>query len=129
MGVAVIANALKSPRCHLSRVELAGKFDDDGLKLMGRALKTNESVRTISITSSEHLTAIGGEAILRAALSLSASDSWESIAKNNHTLKSDIVAERHASTMGDDMILQLRDITTVDPRRTMQNKAWHFINT
>jgi hypothetical protein len=123
----MLSHAIKNPKCNLSRLDLTGKFDDDGLKCMGRALKTNQSVRTIFIHSSAELTAVGGEALLRAARD-DEMESWITIANSNHTLKSVIVAGRHIESMGNELTLQLRDITTLDPHQTIQSKAWRYVN-
>lgn len=94
---------------------------------MGRALRTNQSVRTIFIHSFVELTAVGGEALLRAAQD-DEMQSWKTIANSNHTLKSVIVVGRHIESMGNNLTLQLRDITTLDPHQIIQSKAWHYVN-
>ncbi|KAL7518448.1 hypothetical protein ACHAWX_003271 [Stephanocyclus meneghinianus] len=61
------APSLVNLKLGLSNFNHMGKFDDDGLKCMGRALRTNQSVHTMFIHTFAELTAVGGEALLRAA--------------------------------------------------------------
>lgn len=70
---------------------------------------------------------MGGEALLRAARD-DEMQLWKTNANSNHTLKSVIVAGRHIESMGKNLTLQLRDITTLDPHQTIQSKAWHYVN-
>eukprot|EP00804_Cyclotella_cryptica_P019407 CCRYP_006595-RA/>CCRYP_006595-RA protein AED:0.01 eAED:0.01 QI:154/1/1/1/1/1/2/155/461 len=127
VGMSMISHAIRNPKCSLSRLDLTGKFDDDGLDCVGRALKANQSVRTIFINSSAELTSVGGKALLRAARDDEV-ELWASVANSNHTLKSVIIAGRHLESMGNELTLQLRDITTLDPHKTIQSKAWHYVN-
>eukprot|EP00804_Cyclotella_cryptica_P004329 CCRYP_017992-RB/>CCRYP_017992-RB protein AED:0.04 eAED:0.04 QI:158/1/1/1/0.5/0.33/3/2039/496 len=122
-----LANILQSPNCNISRLELCGSFGDEGVEFLAEALKTNRTVKTISIGVTENLSDRGGRQILRACQDIDGTGSWSSVTRSNHTLRSVFISEKHAPRMSSGLICKLQSLTSEDPRRTLQNKAWNFI--
>ena len=73
-----LANILQSPNCNISRLELCGSFGDEGVEFLADALKTNRTVKTISIGHSENFSDRGGRGIIRACKDRDGSGSWTS---------------------------------------------------
>lgn len=122
-----LANILQSPNCNISRLELCGTFGDDGVEFLAEALKTNRTVKTITIGMSVGLSDRGGRQILRACRDIDGTGSWNSVIGSNHTLRNVFISEKHAPRMSAGVLNQLQNLTTEDPHRTLQNKAWNFI--
>ncbi|KAL7480329.1 hypothetical protein ACHAW6_006025 [Cyclotella cf. meneghiniana] len=122
-----LARILQSPNCNISRLELCGRFGDEGVEFLAEALKSNHTVKTISIGVSENLSDRGGRHILRACQDIDGTGSWSSVTRSNHTLRSVFISEKHAPRMSAGLISKLQSLTSEDPRRTLQNKAWNFI--
>lgn len=122
-----LARILQSPNCNISRLELCGSFGDEGVECLAEALKSNRTVKTISIGVSENLSDRGGQHILRACQDIDGTGSWSSVTRSNHTLRSVFISEKHAPRMSAGLISKLQSLTSEDPRRTLQNKAWNFI--
>lgn len=122
-----LANILQSPNCNISRLELCGSFGDEGVEFLAEALKTNRTVKTISIGVSQDLSDRGGRHILQACQDVDGNGSWNSVVHSNHTLRNVFISEKHAPRMSVVVLNQLQSLTTEDPQRTLQIKAWNFI--
>ena len=122
-----LANILQSPNCSISRLELCGSFGDEGVEFLGEALKTNRTVKSISIGMSENLSDRGGRRILQACQDVDGTGSWSSVIRSNHNLRSVFISEKHAPRMSAEVLNQLQSLTIEDPHRTLQKKAWCFI--
>lgn len=122
-----LANILQSPNCNISRLELCGSFGDEGIEFLADALKTNRTVKNISIGVTQDLSDRGGRQILQACQDVEGTGSWNSIVRSNHTLRSVFISERHAPRMSAGVLNQLQSLTTEDPHKTLQIKAWNFI--
>ncbi|KAL7521351.1 hypothetical protein ACHAWX_006021 [Stephanocyclus meneghinianus] len=122
-----LARILQSPNCNISRLELCGSFGDEGVEFLAEALKSNRTVKTISIGVSENLSDRGGRHILRACQDIDGTGTWSSVTRSNHTLRSVFISEKHAPRMSAGLISKLQSLTSEDPHRTLQNKAWNFI--
>ena len=123
-----LANILHSPNCNISRLELGGRFGDDGVEFLAETLKTNRTLKTITIGVSEDLSDRGGRMILQACKDVDGMGSWNSVVvHSNHTLRSVFISEKHAPRMSEVVLTQLQSLTTEDPQRTLQSKAWKFI--
>lgn len=75
---------------------------------------------------SGHLTNIGGQAILKVVQGQD--ETWQQIISSNNTLQSVYVSDRAGSTMSMSVLTKLQSITTVNPHRTLQSKAWNYID-
>lgn len=122
-----LANILQSPNCSISRLELCGTFGDEGVEFLAEALKTNRTVKTISIGMSQDLSDRGGRQIIRVCQDIDGRGSWNSVIRSNHTLRSVFISEKHAPRMSAGVLNQLQSLTTEDPHKTLQNKAWNFV--
>ena len=125
MGLGNLAVVLAKKGCNVSRLDLGGRFGDEGVKILAEALKVNRSLRTITISFSENLTEVGGHAILSA---VDGTESWESATRGNNVLRSVYISEGPNVSISKDLILKLEDITNVDPHLTCQNKVWRYID-
>ena len=81
--LATLSNILQTPQCNISRLELDGQFGDEGILLLSEALKTNATVRTITIGYSENLTDVGGNALLQVSKDVYGTGTWESVTESN----------------------------------------------
>jgi hypothetical protein len=122
-----LANILQCPNCNISRLELCGSFGDEGVEFLAEALKTNRTVKTISIGVSENLSDRGGRKIIQVCQDIDGTGSWNSVMSSNHTLRSVFVSEKHAPRMSAGVLNQLQSLTMEDPHKTLQVKAWKFI--
>eukprot|EP00970_Alexandrium_tamarense_P003647 scaffold571_cov175-Alexandrium_tamarense.AAC.5 len=127
--LATLSNILQTPQCNISRLELDGQFGDEGILLLSEALKTNATVRTITIGYSENLTDVGGNALLQVSKDVYGTGTWESVTESNNTLKSVYISERVAGTVSQSLITTLQTLTNEDPHRTLQSKVWKYLQT
>ncbi len=124
-GILHLSNTLKASSCNISRLEIGGRFGDDGMISIAEALRTNLSIRKIDIGMAEGFTDLGGRAILRAVQGQD--ESLTSKIESNHTLQNVYITERAGMFMSQDLRTKLQSITNVDPHPTLQNKAWGYI--
>ena len=126
-GIRDLSNVLRGKDCKISRLDISGTFGDEGLLSIAEALKTNQSLRAIDIGNSVNLTDLGGRAILRVtSLDL---DSWKRIMASNNTLKSVYLKSRPPPLrVSQDIQNALRNITSVDPIPTLQQKVWQYVD-
>lgn len=80
----------------------------------------------MDIGVSLHLTDIGGRALLNAVQGKD--NSWQSIISSNHVLQNVYISDKAAGMLSNSIISQLQSITAVEPQRTIQSKAWTFID-
>jgi len=124
-GLRELANSIKGDGCNVARLEVCGRFGDEGMLSIADAMMVNQSLRTIDIGMSERLTDRGGQAILQVVQGQN--ESWQSMITSNNTLQSVYISEKAGSAMSKSLLTNLQAITTVDPHRTLQNKAWNYI--
>jgi len=125
-GLGELANSIKGEDCNIARLEICGRFGDEGMLSIAEALTTNQLLRTIDVGMSERLTDIGGRALLQVVQGQD--ESWQSTTSSNHTLQSVYISDRAGSAMSKSLLTKLQTVTTVDPHRTLQNKAWNYID-
>eukprot|EP00571_Detonula_confervacea_P015148 CAMPEP_0172308182 /NCGR_PEP_ID=MMETSP1058-20130122/8865_1 /TAXON_ID=83371 /ORGANISM="Detonula confervacea, Strain CCMP 353" /LENGTH=505 /DNA_ID=CAMNT_0013020545 /DNA_START=37 /DNA_END=1554 /DNA_ORIENTATION=- len=125
-GIGELANTVKGSCCNISCLEIGGIFGDEGMLSIAEALKTNRSIRKIDIGMTERLTDRGGQGILQVVQGQD--ESWQSKTTSNHTLQSVYISDRAGSSMSKSLLMGLQSITKADPHRTLQGKAWNYIN-
>ncbi|KAL7546173.1 hypothetical protein ACHAWF_009515 [Thalassiosira exigua] len=125
-GLGQLAEIIKKKDCKLGRLEICGNFSDEGVVQIAEALKSNQSIRTLDLGMSENLTDFGGEAILQVVHGRD--DSWESATTSNHTLQNVYISDIAGSSMCKELLAKLQSITNVDAHKTLQNKAWKYID-
>lgn len=124
-GVRKLANFINSQDSKITRLEIGGRFGDEGVICIAEALATNQSIRTIDIGMADGLTDIGGQALLKAVQG--EDDSWKSKIASNHTLQHVYISDRAGLVMTKNLRSKLQSITTVNPHQTIRNKAWGYI--
>lgn len=125
-GLGQIANCIKRKDCNISRLEICGRFRDEGMMSIAEALRNNQSIRTINVGMYERLTDLGGQAILKVVQG--EDESWQNKTASNHTLQNVYISDRAGLSMSKSILTKLQSITTVDPHRTLKNKAWNYMN-
>lgn len=125
-GIGELANIVKGGYCNITRLEISGRFGDEGMLTIAEALRTNHSIRKMDIGMSERLTDRGGRAILRAVQGQD--ETWQSKITSNHTLQSVYVSEKAGLSMSKSLRTKLQFITNVDPHQTEKRKAWDYIH-
>jgi len=125
-GLGDLAKTIRRKDCNIARLEISGRFGDEGMLSIADALKTNRSLRTIDVGMSERITDRGGRTILQVAQGQD--KSWQSKTTSNHKLQSVYISDRAGSNMSKSLLTKLQTITAVDPHRTLQNKAWDYID-
>jgi len=150
-GLGQIANCIKRKDCNISRLEICkslfnffhfppsviisltflfvvagGRFRDEGMMSIAEALRNNQSIRTINVGMFERLTDLGGQAILKVVQG--EDESWQNKTASNHTLQNVYISDRAGLSMSKSILTKLQSITTVDPHRTLKNKAWNYMN-
>ena len=124
MGIQILTTVIGREESNISRLDLGGRFGDDGLKILADALVINRSIKTITIGFSKNLTNVGGQAILDA---VEGTGSWHSIIRSNHTLRSVYISDRPNVTISKALALKLQCITNFNPHHTLQSKVWRYI--
>lgn len=153
IGLGEIALAVRTPDCNVRRLDLSGNFGNSGVKIFAEALKTNRSLRTVSFGCHKPLDDVGGRILLNVVDPFSSiendddhhhhrnhcdspcsrpavasrSSEWERVGRSNHTLQSIYILDRPTVTVNKDLITRLQSISTSDPHRTLQEKAWRHI--
>jgi hypothetical protein len=123
-----LSNIIREEDCKISRLEISGTFGDNGLQSIAEALKTNRSLRFIDIGNSVNLTDSGGRAILSVTC-VDVNSSWKCIMASNNTLKSVCLKSRLPPLLiSQDIQHALRNITSLDPLPTLQQKVWQFVD-
>ena len=85
---------LKRSDCNMRRLDLAGNFGNNGIKILAEALKTNQSIKTITLGCHKSLNDVGAQALLRVADPFSDTTiankktEWEDVKKSNNSLQS-----------------------------------------
>ena len=79
----------------------------------------------MDIGMSLNLTDMGGRALLNAVQGKD--NSWQSTISSNHVLQSVYISDK-AGMLSKSIITQLQSITAVGLQRTIQSKAWTFID-
>ena len=67
VGIGELANVLKRNDCSVRRLDLGGNFGNNGIKILAEALKTNQSIKTITLGCYKNLNDVGAEALLSVA--------------------------------------------------------------
>ena len=80
----------------------------------------------MDIGMSLNLTDMGGRALLNAVQGKD--NSWQSTISSNHVLQSVYISDKAGMYMSKSIITQLQSITAVGLQRTIQSKAWTFID-
>jgi len=141
IGLGEIAIVVRTKHCNVRRLDLSGNFGNSGVKIFAEALKTNESLKTVSFGCYKHLDDIGGQVLLNVVDPFSLlnnvddnpssqptrSSEWENVKRSNHTLQSIYILDRPTVTMNKDLITKLQSISTSDAHHTLQKKVWHHI--
>ncbi len=133
IGIGELANVFKRKDCSVRRLDLAGNFGNKGVKILAEALKTNQSIKTITLGCHNNLSDVGAQALLRVADPFSTTtnankkNEWDDVKKSNHTLQSVYILDRPSVTVSDELVTKLRSISTLPPHATFQTKTWHHI--
>lgn len=146
IGLGELALPLRRKSCTIRRLDLSGAFGNGGVGVFVEALKTNASVRTITLGCYKSLTDVGGKALLGVvdpfSLDPASNESssqpqssesgkkreWAEIQRSNHTLQSVYLLDRPSMTVTASIVDRLRSISTVDPHPTLQAKCWRHIS-
>lgn len=125
---------LKRSDCNMRRLDLAGNFGNNGIKILAEALKTNQSIKTITLGCHKSLNDVGAQALLRVADPFSDTTiankktEWEDVKKSNHSLQSVYILDRPSVTVSNELVTKLRSISNKKtPHETFQAKTWHHI--
>ncbi len=124
-GVGTLAVVLSKKACRLSRLDIGGRFGDNGIKILAEALKFNRTLKTITISHFQNLTDVGGQAVLSA---VDGSESWKSATCSNNVLRSVYISERSNTSMKKELLMKLQSLADVDPQQTLQNKVWRYMD-
>ncbi|KAL7436337.1 hypothetical protein ACHAXM_005135 [Skeletonema potamos] len=133
VGIGELANVLKRNDCSVRRLDLGGNFGNNGIKILAEALKTNQSIKTITLGCYKNLNDVGAEALLSVADPFSATTyanrktEWDSVKKSNHTLQSVYILDRPTVTVSDELVTKLRSLTSLQPHENFQTKTWRHI--
>lgn len=133
IGIGELANVLKRKHCSVRRLDLAGNFGNKGVKILAEALKTNQSIKTITLGCHKSLSDVGAHALLRVADPFSTTTNadkkteWDNVKQSNHSLQSVYILDRPTVTVSDEVITKLRSISSLQPHETFQAKTWHHI--
>ena len=135
IGIGELANAMKLSGCPVRRLDVGGNFGNDGVRILGEALKTNHSIKTITLGCYKNLNDIGAQALLRvvdpfSCPSITPADKeseWESVKTSNHTLQSVFILKRPSVTVSNELATKLQTISDLQPHQTFQLKAWKHI--
>eukprot|EP00986_Skeletonema_menzelii_P006765 scaffold2556_cov153-Skeletonema_menzelii.AAC.13 len=133
IGIGELANVLKRKDCNMRRLDLAGNFGNNGIKILAEALKTNQSIKTITLGCHKNLNDVGAQALLRVVDPFSNTTNankkaeWDDVKKSNHSLQSVYILDRPAVTVSDELVTKLRSISSLQPHETFQTKTWHHI--
>lgn len=133
IGIGELANVFKRTDCSVRRLDLAGNFGNKGVKILAEALKTNKSIKTITLGCHKNLNDVGAQALLRVAdpFSTTTDDDkkteWDNVKKSNHTLQSVYILDRPSVNVSVELITKLRSISSLQPHATFQAKTWHHI--
>lgn len=116
----------------MRRLDFSGDFGNNGIIFLADALKTNTSVRTITLGCCRHLDDLGGQYLLNVVdpfsqPALSKELEWKQVDKTNHTLQSIYILPRPLVTMNDELVTKLQSISTSNRHRTYQRKCWRHL--
>ena len=132
VGIGEIALVVRTKDCHVRRLDLSRDFGNSGVNIFAEALKTNTSLKTVSFGCYKNLNDVEGQVLLNVVDPFSQpthASEWESVKRSNHTLQSVYILDRPTVTVNQNLITKLQSISTLDPHRTLQKKAWHHIET
>jgi hypothetical protein len=129
VGIGELANVFKRKDCFVRRLDLCGNFGNNGIKILAEALKTNQSIKTITLGCYKNLNDVGARALLSVADPFSSTHAdkkseWDSVKKSNHTLQSVFILDRPTVSVSNDLITKLRLLSSLRPHQTLQTKAW-----
>lgn len=133
VGIGEIALVLRRKECGVRRLDLSGNFGNSGVKIVAEALKTNTSLKTVTIGCHKSLNDVGAQELLDVVDPFtepveSSSSEWDKVTASNHTLQSIYILDRPGTvTVSKDLIKKLQSISTLDAHRTLQSKCWHHI--
>ena len=116
----------------MRRLDFCGDFGNSGIKIFAEALKTNTSVRTVTLGCHRNLDDIGGQYLSGVVDPFSQPDlskelEWEEVIRSNHTLQSIYILHRPLTSVSESLIAKLRSISTSNPQRTYQRKCWSHL--
>ena len=132
VGIGELANVFKRDDCFMRRLDLGGQFGNNGIKILAEALKTNQSIKTITLGCYKNLNDVGAQALLEVVDPFSTTHSdrkseWDSVNKSNHTLQSVYILDRPTVTVNNELVTKLRSLSSLSPHQTLQTKAWTHI--
>mmetsp|Transcript_840 Transcript_840/g.1162 ORF Transcript_840/g.1162 Transcript_840/m.1162 type:complete len:482 (-) Transcript_840:94-1539(-) len=133
IGIGELANVLKRQDCSVRRLDLGGNFGNNGIKILAEALKTNQSIKTITLGCHKNLNDVGAQELLRVSdpfaytTHANKKTEWDSVKKSNHSLQSVYILDRPSVTVSNELVTKLRSISSLQPHQTLQTKAWHHI--
>ncbi|KAL7455283.1 hypothetical protein ACHAWC_006841 [Mediolabrus comicus] len=132
VGIGELANVFKRDDCFMRRLDLGGQFGNNGIKILAEALKTNQSIKTITLGCYKNLNDVGAEALLAVVDPFSTTHAdrkseWDSVNKSNHTLQSVYILDRPTVTVNNELVTKLRSLSNLSPHQTLQTKAWTHI--
>lgn len=117
IGLGEIALVIRKKSCAVRRLDLSGNFGNRGVKIFAEALKTNISLRTITLGCYKSLDDIGGHALLDAVSPFA----WpvdveerENAKRSDNTLQSLFILDRPTVTVNMDIIQKLESIPSID---------------